>query len=210
MNDSAAAALTLAGAYVAGSIPSAYLAGRWLRGIDLRTVGSGNLGATNVYRELGLAPALVVLVVDALKGAAPALLAPRLVGASGNAATWWALGCGAVAILGHARPVFLLWKGGGKGIATAAGVFLAVTPVAMLAAFVAFLAVVTATRYVSLASLIGAAVVPVAEWLRAGRTPGFYAGIAVAVFVVYTHRTNLQRLRTGTERRIGRAGGAAS
>lgn len=210
MSGSAAAALILAGAYVAGSIPSAYLAGRWLRGIDLRTMGSGNLGATNVYRELGVAPALAVLAVDALKGAVPAVLAPRLIGASGNAATWWALGCGAAAIVGHARPVFLLWKGGGKGIATAAGVFLAVTPIAMLAAFAAFLAVVSATRYVSLASLIGAAVVPIAEWLRAGRTPGFYAGIAVAVFVVYTHRTNLQRLCAGTERRLGRVGGAES
>jgi glycerol-3-phosphate acyltransferase PlsY len=209
MNGSATAGLALAGAYLAGSIPSAYLAGRWIRGIDLRTVGSGNLGATNVYRELGVAPALVVLAVDALKGAVPALVGPRLIGAAGDAATWWALGCGAAAIVGHARPVFLLWKGGGKGIATAAGVFLAVTPVAALAAIAVFLAVVSTTRYVSLASLVAAVAVPVAEWIRAGATPGFYAGIGVAAFVMYTHRSNLQRLRAGTERRLGRAGGSA-
>ncbi len=200
------AALALVGSYLAGSIPSAYLAGRWLRGIDLRTAGSGNLGATNVYRELGVAPALTVLVVDGLKGAVPALVGPRLMGATGDAATWWALGCGASAIVGHARPVFLLWKGGGKGIATAAGVFLVVLPAATAVAVAVFLAIVLTTRYVSLGSLAGAAVVPVAEWFRAGATPGFYAGIAVAAFVTYTHRTNLQRLRSGTERRLGRAG----
>lgn len=207
MNASVAAALAVGASYAAGSIPTAYLAGRWLKGIDLRTVGSGNLGATNVYRTLGLAPALAVLAVDGLKGALPALCFPGLLGVTGNAAAWWALGCGLAAIVGHSRPVFLLGRGGGKGIATSAGVFLVVTPVATVAAIAAFLVVVLATRYVSLSSLVGAAVVPVAEWWRAGLTPAFYAGVAVAAYLAFTHRTNIQRLRAGTERRLGRAGG---
>ncbi|MCC7196102.1 MAG: glycerol-3-phosphate 1-O-acyltransferase PlsY [Gemmatimonadaceae bacterium] len=210
MNAQVAGGLALAASYAAGSFPSAYLAGRITKGIDLRTVGSGNLGTTNVYRELGVGPALAVLAVDGMKGALPAALFPPMIGAGGTAAAWWALACGATAIAGHARSMFLLWKGGGKGVATAAGVFLAVTPYATLAAIAAFIIVVAATRYASLGSLVGGVVVPVAEWLRAGPTPAFFAGIAVAAFIAFTHRSNIQRLVAGTERRIGRAGGRAA
>ncbi len=209
MNAQIAGGLALAASYAAGSFPSAYMAGRITKGVDLRTVGSGNLGTTNVYRELGVGPALAVLAVDGMKGALPAALFPSMIGAGGGAAEGWALACGAASIVGHSRSMFLLWKGGGKGVATAAGVFLAVTPYATLAAIVAFIIVVAATRYVSLGSLVGGVVVPVAEWLRAGPTPAFFAGLAVAAFIAFTHRSNIQRLAAGTERRIGRAGGGS-
>lgn len=110
--------LALALAYLSGSLPSAYLAGRLLKGVDLRTVGSGNLGATNVYRNLGAVPAIGVLLLDALKGALPVLYLPvRIAGVFGfqtNDLLWWGLACGVAAIFGHAKPIFLLWKGEGR------------------------------------------------------------------------------------------------
>ncbi|HVZ48026.1 MAG TPA: glycerol-3-phosphate 1-O-acyltransferase PlsY [Gemmatimonadaceae bacterium] len=202
----------LLAAYACGSFPSAYLAGRALKGIDLRRVGSGNLGTTNVYRELGAAPAAVVLLLDAAKGAVPSLAFPRLLVPTDDAtvAMWWAFGFGFAAIIGHAKPVFLLWKGGGKGVATAAGVFFAVTPTAATFALGAFLLVVSATRYVSLASMIAAATLPVAELLLGAPMPAVAASVAVALLVVVSHRGNLQRLMAGTERRLGRPGSASS
>lgn len=203
--------LLMIAAYVCGSFPSAYLAGRMLKGIDLRTVGSGNLGATNVYRELGLWPAIAVLAADATKGAGPVLWFPRLLDQAGGASDsiWWTLGFGASAIVGHARPLFLLWKGGGKGVATAAGVFAAVTPTATLVALAAFVVVVAATRYVSLGSIVAAVTLPIAEWASGAPTPAVIAGAAIATFVIVSHRANMQRLRSGTERRLGRPGSAA-
>ncbi|MGA1418253.1 MAG: glycerol-3-phosphate acyltransferase, partial [Gemmatimonadaceae bacterium] len=109
--------------YLAGSIPFAYLAGRLLKGIDLRTVGSGNLGATNVYRTLGAPAAAVVLLLDALKGALPVILLPGVVTnlrPGIGSLQLLTLGIGVTAILGHTKPIFLLWKGGGKGVATTA------------------------------------------------------------------------------------------
>ena len=105
-------------AYLAGSVPTAYLAGRLLKGIDLRKAGSGNLGATNVYRNLGAPAAIMVLAIDVAKGALPVRFLPGLLhagDAGGDAALWWALAFGVATIIGHVRPVFLLWRGGGKG-----------------------------------------------------------------------------------------------
>lgn len=199
-------AIGLLAAYVCGSTPSAYLAGRWLKGVDLRTIGSGNLGATNVYRELGVGPALVVLAVDALKGAIPTLVFPAFVAGAADPAAreWWALAFGITAVAGHAKPVFLLWKGGGKGVATAAGVFLALTPTAMGLCFAVFVLVVTVTRFVSLGSVTAALSLPFFQWLTTGVTPPLAASIAIAVFVTWTHRSNIQRIRAGTEPRFGR------
>lgn len=205
-------ALVLA-AYVCGSVPSAYLAGRWMTGIDLRTIGSGNLGATNVYRELGLVPALVVLAVDALKGAIPTLFFPALVTATAQSATareWWALAFGSAAIIGHTKPVFLLWKGGGKGVATAAGVFLAVTPVAMGLCIAVFVLVVAITRFVSLGSVVAALSLPLWQWMTTGATPSLAASTAIAVFVTWAHRPNMRRIHSGTEPRLGRRRSASS
>ena len=195
--------LGLAISYVAGSIPTAYLAGRLLRGIDLREHGSGNLGATNVYRVLGAPAAVVVFLVDALKGALPVLLLPRLT--DSTHLEYWAYAYGIAAIVGHVRPIFLLWKGGGKGVATSSGVFFALAPHAMLAAFLTFVLVLGATGYVSLGSLTGALVLAVALLVTHGlRSPLFYVGAGVAAFVFWSHRANIGRLRRGEEHRFGR------
>jgi glycerol-3-phosphate acyltransferase PlsY len=198
--------LALVIAYAAGSIPTAYLAGRLIKGVDLRTIGSGNLGATNVYRSLGAAPAILVLLLDALKGALPAALLPAQIAGvywfEPREALWWGLACGVAAILGHAKPVFLLWKGGGKGVATAAGVFAALAPVAMGVSLLIFLTVVVSTGIVSLASLTAALALPVAVAVLFGvQSPLFIVTLAVLGFVVWTHRANIARLRAGTEPR---------
>ncbi len=194
-------------AYLSGSVPTAYLAGRLLKGVDLRTIGSGNLGATNVYRELGLGPALVVLLLDAAKGGIPASLLPGMFAlgfTSANQMEWWGIAFGVAAIAGHAKPVFLLWKGGGKGVATAAGVFIALTPAPAAVALVAFTGVVAATRLMSLGSMVGALSLPVAQFAINGDTPAARASVVVAAFVIWAHRTNIARLRAGTEPRLGR------
>lgn len=198
--------LALALAYLAGSIPTAFLVGK-ANGVDLRTVGSGNLGATNVFRTLGWRWGLLVYVVDLAKGALPVMLLPGLARVSPG---WpWGVVYGVLAILGHVKPVFLMGKGGGKGVATASGVFLALTPIPALCALLAFIAVVAATRYVSLGSLVGAAVLPIAlAWQERGLTPLVVVATSVATFVFWTHRENIGRLRRGEERRVGRAEGA--
>ena len=188
-------------AYVAGSVPSAHLAGR-ARGVDLRKVGSGNLGATNVARVLGAKTGAAVFLADLLKGFLPVFFLPRL--AETLRPELWALAYGVAAIIGHVKPVFLLGKGGGKGVATASGVFLALALVPMLIAQVVWAAVFYATRYVSLASLAGAAVLPIAI-LAVSRDPGspvFLAALAIAAFVFWTHRANISRLRRGEEHRF--------
>lgn len=196
-------ALALVAAYVIGSFPTAFLVGR-ANGIDLRTVGSGNLGATNVLRTIGWKAGLLVYVVDVLKGALPVLLLPRV---AGVAPGWpWGVAFGVLAILGHVRPIFLMGKGGGKGVATASGVFIALAPIPALCAIGAFAIVVAMTRYVSLGSLVGAAVLPVAIVVQQrALTPLALVSALVSSFVFWTHRENIGRLRRGEERRVGRS-----
>lgn len=190
-------------AYLLGSIPAAYIAGRLGKGIDLREHGSGNLGATNVYRVLGAKVAAAVLLFDGAKGALPVLLFPGWFHAVPP--SHWALGYGIAAIIGHVRPVFLLWKGGGKGVGTAAGVFLALAPLPTGIALVVWLAVLLVSGYVSLASLVSAALLAVLLVVMQGpRSPLAIVGVALAVFVFYTHRANLGRLRRGEEHRFGK------
>ncbi len=188
-------------AYLAGSIPSAYIAGR-LRGIDLRKHGSGNLGATNVVRVLGAKIGAVVFIADLLKGFLPVYFLPRYT--ETLRPELWALVYGVAAILGHVKPIFLLGKGGGKGVATASGVFLALAFVPMLIAEVVWIGVFYFTRYVSLASLAGAAVLPIAILLlyREPQSPIFVASVSIALFVFWTHRTNISRLRRGEEHKF--------
>lgn len=189
-------------AYALGSIPSAYIAGRLLKGVDLRRHGSGNLGATNVLRTLGAPAALAVLLADAAKGAAAVLWVPRLVDGTGS--PLWPMLFGLAAIAGHVRPVFLLWQGGGKGVATAAGVFGALAPVPLLIAVAVFLLVLATTRLMSLGSLSAAAALPLAVAIvRGPRDPLVLIGLAVTVFVFWTHRANIGRLRRGVEPRLG-------
>lgn len=194
--------------YLVGSIPSAYLAGR-ARGVDLRAQGSGNLGATNVFRVLGPRLGTAVFIADLLKGFLPVFLLPRYT--ETLRPELWALVFGVAAIVGHVKPVFLLGKGGGKGVATASGVFLALAFVPMLISQLVWVTVFYFTRYVSLASLLGAAVLPLAI-LALGRNPAspvFLASVVIATFVFWTHRANIGRLRRGEEHRFVKKAGAA-
>src|SRR3984893_2734708 len=188
--------------YLAGSIPSAYVAGK-LRGVDLRKHGSGNLGATNVVRVMGGKTGAVVFIADFLKGFLPVYFLPIYFAPPQNRAVW-ALVYGVAAIAGHVKPIFLLGKGGGKGVATASGVFLALAFVPMLVSEVVWIVTFTFTRYVSLASLLGAAVLPIAilAWYRDPQSPVFIASVIIAAFVFWTHRANIGRLRRGEEHRF--------
>jgi glycerol-3-phosphate acyltransferase PlsY len=194
-------------AYLLGSIPAAYIAGR-LRGVDLRKVGSGNLGATNVTRVFGWKVGLPVYLFDTLKGALPVLLLPSLVLPATLGDTQyelWRLGFGIAAIVGHVRPVFLLGKGGGKGVATAGGVFLGLAPLPTLATLAVFAAVFGLTGYVSLGSLCAALALPVLLFVTRGpSSPIFVASLLVSAFVFWTHRANIGRLRRGEEHRFRR------
>jgi len=187
--------------YLAGSIPSAYIAGK-LRGVDLRKHGSGNLGATNVVRVLGAKTGAVVFVADLLKGFLPVYFLP--VYTETLRPELWALVYGVAAIAGHVKPIFLLGKGGGKGVATAGGVFLALAFVPMLVSEAVWIATFYFTRYVSLASLLGAVVLPIAilAWYRDPQSPVFIASVIIAAFVFWTHRANIGRLRRGEELRF--------
>lgn len=189
--------------YLLGSIPFAYIAGKVARGIDLRQHGSGNLGATNVYRTLGAKVASVVFVLDTLKGALPVLAVLQY--AFGPHLDLWAIAAGVAAIVGHAKPIFLLWKGGGKGVATAGGVFLALAPIPTLASMATFIVVVLLSGYVSVASLTAAVVLPVVLAGTSGmRSPLFVVSVVIALFVFWTHRANIGRLRRGEEHRFGK------
>jgi glycerol-3-phosphate acyltransferase PlsY len=187
--------------YLAGSIPSAYLAGK-IRGVDLRKHGSGNLGATNVARVLGAKIGGVVFLADVMKGFLPVYFLRSYTEAPHP--ELWALAYGAAAILGHVKPIFLLGKGGGKGVATATGVFLALAPVPVLITNAVWIITFYFTRYVSLASLLAAAVLPVAilALYRDPQSPVFIASILIASFVFWTHRANIGRLRRGEELRF--------
>jgi glycerol-3-phosphate acyltransferase PlsY len=195
--------LALALSYASGSLPFASLAGK-VFGVDLRAQGSGNLGATNVYRVLGWKVGVAVFLADALKGALPVLILPRQIGGTLDP-TLWAIACGVAAIAGHVRPIFLRFRKGGKGVATAAGVFFALAPVPMLATFAIFVAVVLATGYVSLGSLLSAVVLPTLLLVTQGpRSVLFVVSLVVAAFVFWTHRANIGRLRRGEEHRFGK------
>jgi acyl phosphate:glycerol-3-phosphate acyltransferase len=198
-------ALALAVSYASGSLPFAWMAGK-AAGVDLRQHGSGNLGATNVFRVLGWKVGLAVFLADALKGALPVLLLPRYIEGSLDPALW-AIACGVAAIAGHVRPLFLKFRKGGKGVATAAGVFFALAPIPMLVTFAMFVAVVLGSGYVSLGSLLSAIVLPALLLATQGpRAPMFIVSLFVATFVFWTHRANIGRLRRGEEHRFGKRG----
>ena len=185
-------------AYLLGSIPAAFIAGK-VKGVDLRKHGSGNLGATNVFRVLGAPIGLAVFTFDAAKGAAPVLYFPRLFDVGANAELW-AIAYGVAAIAGHVRPIFLLGRGGGKGVATAAGVFFALAPLPLLISTAVFALTLWTTGYVSLSSLMGALVLTVSLLLFKGLSSVIlWVGVAVTVFVFWTHRANIGRLRRGEE-----------
>lgn len=201
--------LALAASYLLGSIPAAYIAGK-SRGIDLRKHGSGNLGATNVIRVLGARIGLLVFAFDVAKGAVPVLCFPRWVPLTAmplHDPTVLGILCGVAAIIGHTRPVYLKFSKGGKGVATAAGVFLALAPIQTLLTLVVFAVVLLTSGYVSLGSLTSAAILPVLLAVTMGvRTWPFAISVLVGLFVFWTHRANIGRLRRGEEHRFGKRG----
>lgn len=190
-------------AYLSGSIPSAYLAGK-LRGIDLTKHGSGNLGATNVVRVLGAPTGIIVFAVDVAKGLLPVVFIPPHVPTAHPMLV--ALALGVAAILGHVRSAFLAWRAGGKGVATASGVFLGLAWLPMLISFAVWVLVFATSGYVSLASLIAALALPAAIAFTGSSfsDPVFIASVVIALFVFYTHRANIGRLRRGEEHRFRR------
>jgi glycerol-3-phosphate acyltransferase PlsY len=198
-------AVALVASYLLGSIPAAYLAGK-SRGMDLRKHGSGNLGATNVIRVLGTKIGLLVFAFDMAKGAIPVIFFPRWVPADGGA-TVVAILCGIAAIVGHVRPIYLKFGRGGKGVATAGGVFLALAPVQTLLALLVFAVVLLSSGFVSLGSLTSATMLPVLLGITVGpRSPVFAISVIIALFVFWTHRANIVRLRNGEEHRFGKVG----
>jgi glycerol-3-phosphate acyltransferase PlsY len=185
--------------YLAGSIPTSFLAGR-LAGVDLRQHGSKNLGATNVYRVLGWRYAIPVGIVDVAKGAVPVVFAARQT----SVTEWFPLLVGCAAVAGHVFSFFLKFRGG-KGVATAAGVVLALAPGALGVTAIVWVLVLKTTGFVSLASMLGAITFPVAVFLlMPDATHVFWAGVALCVFIVFTHRANVGRLVAGTENRFGK------
>jgi len=194
-NDHILLIVLIAGAYLLGSIPTGLLLGK-LYGIDVRKEGSGNIGATNLYRTVGRKVGVMTLAGDCLKGMLP-VLAVKYSGLPLEYAAW----VGLAAFCGHVFSVFLRFRGG-KGVATALGVFLALSPLAVAIAVGVFVVLMLVWRYVSLGSIAAAAVMPIAVWaLGEGRVVGVVTMI-VAVIVIIRHSENIKRLVAGTENRF--------
>lgn len=190
----------LIASYLLGSIPTSYLTVRLLKGQDLRTLGSGNLGATNLFRVLGWKYAIPVGLFDMMKGAAPVLVfAPRAGGTD-----MAAILLGLAAITGHVFSVFVGFKGG-KGVATGAGVVLGLAPWAFLTALALWAIVVKTTGYVSLGSIVASGTLPLAVYiLHPERRPLLWVFGGLAAAILLLHRANIRRLLAGTENRFGR------
>ena len=179
-------------------MPTSYIAGRLGRGLDLREHGSKNLGATNVYRVLGARYAVPVGLVDVAKGAA----AVALLGAWARGPAWLPVALGAAAVLGHIYSPFVRFRGG-KGVATAGGMFLALAPLAVLIALAVWGITLWLTGFVSLSSIVTVLTFPV--WVRLtapGASSAFWASVALALLIVFAHRANIKRLMAGTENRF--------
>ena len=183
--------------YLAGSVPFAFLLAK-RAGIDVRRVGSRNVGAANVLRSAGTGRALAVMSLDVAKGVAAVVFANVTTGGAALAAA-----TGAAAVVGHVYPVWLRFHGG-KGVAVAAGAFAVLTPGATALAATLFLLTVWTTRYVSLGSMAATAALPPIAWLVGAPGAVVIAAAGIAALILFRHRTNLQRLRAGTERRLGR------
>jgi acyl phosphate:glycerol-3-phosphate acyltransferase len=180
--------------YLLGATPTSYIAGKVGRGIDLREHGSKNLGATNVYRILGWKYAIPVALFDIAKGAVPVLVFWH--------PAWLTVAVGGAAVLGHMFSPYVSFKGG-KGVATAAGMFLALAPVAVLLAIVVWGLCLWLTGYVSLSSIIAVLTVPISvSLLQPGSPYTFWASIVLVALIIFAHRRNIRRLLDGTENRF--------
>ena len=187
-------AVTLA--YLVGSVPFAFLLSR-RRGIDLREVGSGNVGATNVLRTSGVRTAMIAMGLDVIKGALAVVMAQRLTGGLGAA-----MAAGLASVLGHIYPIWLRFRGG-KGVATAAGVFAVLTPMALGIASATFVLVVWMTRYISVGSVVGALTLAVVAVITDAPAVIEIGSVVAALMILQRHRSNIRRVFAGTERRIG-------
>jgi len=194
-NDQILLMLLLAAAYLLGSIPTGLLLGK-AYGIDVRKEGSGNIGATNLYRTIGRKVGIMTLVGDCLKGLLP-VLAVKLAGLPFEYTAW----VGLAAFCGHVFSLFLRFKGG-KGVATALGVFLALAPLAVVVALGLFVLLMLIWRYVSLGSICAAAVMPIAVWALGGGRVLIVVTMLIAVIVIIRHMENIRRLVAGTENRF--------
>jgi glycerol-3-phosphate acyltransferase PlsY len=184
-------------AYGIGSTPFAWLLARRWGTHDLRLVGSGNVGAANVFRASGLTAGVLAAVLDVAKGAASVVVADRMGGGAGTTAA-----AGLAAIVGHIYPVWLNFRGG-KGVATACGVFAVLTPAAIAPALAVFVGTVWLTKYVSLGSVLASLALPPLAYATGSPDPVVIAACAATALIVFRHRSNVVRLRTGTERRLG-------
>ena len=182
--------------YLLGSIPSGWLAGRWLKGIDLRELGSGSTGATNVLRQVGKGPALVVFLIDVGRGAAAVLIARAL-----GLGDWIQVLAGLTALAGHIWPVWLGFKGG-KAVATGLGLFLGLAWPVGLASFGVFLAVFSLSRYVSLASVLAAISLPLLMAAGTDSNANLVVALVAMLLVLWRHRSNIKRLINGTEPKL--------
>ncbi len=182
-------------AYLLGSIPFGLVVGKLFYGVDVRQQGSGNVGTTNVYRVLGKKAGTVVMICDILKGYIPAAIAAALF------TPWAAIFIAAAPVVGHIYSIFLKGRGG-KGIATGAGVVLALVPLAFVIILTTWVVLILVTRYVSVASLVAAVLVPVLTIAFGEPLPYQIAGVLVAILVWWAHRGNIQRLLAGEEHRV--------
>jgi glycerol-3-phosphate acyltransferase PlsY len=194
--------------YLLGSIPTGYLVAR-ARGLDIRMVGSGNIGATNVFRILGKPAGIFVLIMDAAKGWVAVAIGTRLVAKWLDAYPddlhfeWLQLCAGVASVLGHNYTCWLRFKGG-KGVATSAGVLLALVPWALLVIVSLWVVVLVLTRYVSLASICASAALPLSVWLIHYSRTMIAIAAGLSCLAIYKHKANIRRLLEGTENRFGR------
>ena len=184
--------------YLLGSIPFSYIITKARTGMDIREMGSKNVGATNVMRTAGRAAGILALILDVAKGAAVVLLARKITGAGSEALAGFA------AMVGHSYPIFLRFRGG-KSVATGGGAFLLISPMAILCCIATFLGVLAVFRIVSLASIIAAASFPLFGWMLGASTTAVLWGALSAALIIFRHKTNISHLMQGTERKIGEA-----
>lgn len=190
--------VALVASYLIGSIPSGYLLVRWMKRVDIRSTGSGNIGATNVLRTAGPAAGVSILMVDILKGWVSARLIPGWL--IGTATPAMALACGTAAVLGHVCPCFLKFRGG-KGVATMLGALAGSDPALALTIVGVWAVSFAACRYVSVGSLAAAATIPLSQILRQRAGGELALGTLLAIVIIVRHRENVLRLLAGTEHR---------
>lgn len=185
------------GSYLVGSIPFSYLIPKWIGKIDIRLHGSGNTGTTNVVRTLGMKVGVLAFIGDFFKGVLPTLLGLLWLGEMGGVVG------GAMSVIGHCHPVWLKFKGG-KGVATSAGVLVVLFPVLFLTLLVFQFIIIGATKYMSLASILSAMMLPVLTLLTSKSQTMVVFSLGLAIFVIFRHRANLMRLLNGTETKLSR------